>query len=53
MMTLHAKVGALSDALAEIIVGQKKLIERLLLALFADGHLLVEGAPGLAKTANP
>lgn len=32
------------------IVGQPTLIERLLIALIADGHLLVEGAPGLAKT---
>ncbi len=32
------------------IVGQDALIERLLIALLADGHLLVEGAPGLAKT---
>lgn len=32
------------------IVGQPELIEKLLIALIADGHLLVEGAPGLAKT---
>ena len=32
------------------IIGQETLIERLLIALLADGHLLVEGAPGLAKT---
>jgi MoxR-like ATPase len=32
------------------IVGQEALVERLLIALLADGHLLVEGAPGLAKT---
>ncbi len=32
------------------IIGQKVLVERLLIALLADGHLLVEGAPGLAKT---
>ena len=32
------------------IIGQQKLINRLLIALLADGHLLVEGAPGLAKT---
>ena len=32
------------------IVGQEGLIERLLVAILADGHLLVEGAPGLAKT---
>jgi len=35
---------------AEKIVGQQALIERLLIAILADGHLLVEGAPGLAKT---
>lgn len=32
------------------VVGQQHLIQRLLIALLADGHLLVEGAPGLAKT---
>jgi MoxR-like ATPase len=32
------------------IIGQEKLVERLLVGLLADGHLLVEGAPGLAKT---
>ena len=32
------------------ILGQTELVERLLIALLADGHLLVEGAPGLAKT---
>jgi len=36
--------------LDEQVVGQAHLIERLLIALLADGHLLVEGAPGLAKT---
>jgi MoxR-like ATPase len=32
------------------VLGQPKLVERLLISLLADGHLLVEGAPGLAKT---
>ena len=36
--------------LRESIIGQEKLVDRLLIALLADGHLLVEGAPGLAKT---
>ncbi|RRJ84851.1 AAA family ATPase [Aestuariirhabdus litorea] len=36
--------------LSEIILGQQHLVNRLLIALLADGHLLVEGAPGLAKT---
>ena len=36
--------------LSQQIIGQEKLVNRLLIALLADGHLLVEGAPGLAKT---
>ncbi len=40
----------LQQRLGERIVGQPMLVERLLVALLADGHLLVEGAPGLAKT---
>jgi len=40
----------LNAALSEQIIGQQNLLERLLIALLADGHLLVEGAPGLAKT---
>lgn len=41
---------SLRNWLNETIVGQPHLIDRLLIALLADGHLLVEGAPGLAKT---
>ena len=44
---------AIHDLLAyanTYVIGQDKLIERMLIALLADGHLLVEGAPGLAKT---
>ena len=40
----------LKQALSAAIIGQHGLIERLLIAILADGHLLVEGAPGLAKT---
>ncbi len=40
----------LSTYLNSRILGQKNLVSRLLIALLADGHLLVEGAPGLAKT---
>ena len=40
----------LRDALRIRIIGQEALVDRLLIALLADGHLLVEGAPGLAKT---
>nr|WP_181168213.1 MoxR family ATPase [Luteimonas lumbrici] len=48
---LHDAFRALRDSLAAEIVGQQALVERLLVALLADGHLLVEGAPGLAKTS--
>ncbi len=47
---LQQEILNLKQALATKIIGQRKLIERLLIAILADGHLLVEGAPGLAKT---
>ncbi len=43
----------IQDLLAEIrqvIVGQERLVQRLLIGLLADGHILIEGVPGLAKT---
>lgn len=43
-------VRLLRNWLSSQIVGQEHLVQRLLIALLADGHLLVEGAPGLAKT---
>ncbi|WP_312768157.1 AAA family ATPase [Pseudoxanthomonas mexicana] len=48
--SLHEAFTRLRDDLSQTIVGQAALVERLLIALLADGHLLVEGAPGLAKT---
>ncbi len=41
---------ALKNHIAEEIIGQDVLVERMLIGLLADGHILVEGAPGLAKT---
>ena len=38
--------------LSKVIVGQKAVIEELLIALFAGGHCLITGAPGLAKTTQ-
>lgn len=49
-MALQDTFGDLKTQLAKRIIGQEKLVDRLLIALLADGHLLVEGAPGLAKT---
>ncbi|MDF1580763.1 MAG: MoxR family ATPase [Desulfuromonadales bacterium] len=49
-MSTQEIIRHLKDYISTQIIGQDKLIERLLIALLADGHLLVEGAPGLAKT---
>jgi MoxR-like ATPase len=46
----RADIQALEDWLSQQIIGQSHLVQRLIIALLADGHLLVEGAPGLAKT---
>ncbi|MCH9697257.1 MAG: MoxR family ATPase [Gammaproteobacteria bacterium] len=43
-------ITSLKHYVNKLVIGQDKLIERMLIALLADGHLLVEGAPGLAKT---
>lgn len=40
----------LQDEIRKVIVGQEHMVERLLVALLADGHVLLEGVPGLAKT---
>ena len=45
-----ARFHRLRTCMTERVLGQPRLVERLLIALLADGHLLVEGAPGLAKT---
>ncbi|HSR50465.1 MAG TPA: MoxR family ATPase [Acidobacteriota bacterium] len=45
-----AFVGRLTDEIARVIVGQDYMVERLLIGLLANGHVLMEGVPGLAKT---
>jgi MoxR-like ATPase len=48
---VHAqRLNRLRDEVATVIVGQRYMIDRLLMALIADGHILIEGIPGLAKT---
>jgi MoxR-like ATPase len=46
----NTELKALEAWLSGQIIGQQHLVQRLIIALLADGHLLVEGAPGLAKT---
>ena len=43
-------VDLLSLEMGKVIIGQKQLVENLLIGLLADGHILLEGVPGLAKT---
>src|SRR5439155_21528681 len=43
-------VSALRSEIGRVIVGQTLLIDRLLTGLFCNGHILIEGVPGLAKT---
>lgn len=47
-----AFVDRLTGEIARVIVGQKYLVDRLLIGLLADGHILIEGVPGLAKTLS-
>jgi MoxR-like ATPase len=46
------RFGEVMGEVRQVIVGQNNLLERLLIALLADGHILLEGVPGLAKTLS-
>jgi len=48
--TARAAFTELGEVANQLIIGQQRLMERLIMALLCNGHLLVEGAPGLAKT---
>lgn len=50
LQELQTNMNLIKSELAKVIVGQKKLIDLLLTALLAEGHVLLEGAPGVAKT---
>lgn len=47
---LNEKINLLRKQMARVIVGQKEVVDLLLTALLADGHVLIEGVPGVAKT---
>lgn len=47
---LNEKINLLREQMAHVIVGQKEVVDLLLTALLADGHVLIEGVPGVAKT---
>jgi MoxR-like ATPase len=43
------KIAAVIQEMKKVIVGQDKMVNRLLIGLFTNGHILLEGVPGLAK----
>ena len=45
-------IDLLSMELGKVIVGQKEMVDRLLVALLSDGHILLEGVPGLKNTCD-
>ena len=47
---LQSSVDTLKQEIGKVIVGQERMIELLLAAILADGHVLIEGVPGVAKT---
>ncbi|POY39395.1 magnesium chelatase [Solitalea longa] len=47
---LNKSISQIKEELAKVIVGQQSFIELLITAIFADGHVLIEGVPGVAKT---
>ncbi|NQU24041.1 MAG: AAA family ATPase, partial [Candidatus Nealsonbacteria bacterium] len=50
VQTLNEAYRAITEQVARVIVGQQQVIEELLIAMFARGHCLLIGVPGLAKT---
>ena len=48
--TEHELLSRLREAMGQVIIGQRQLVDRLLIALLCNNHVLIEGVPGLAKT---
>lgn len=48
--TLQEKVALVKKEVEKVVVGQQYMVDRLLIGLFTNGHILLEGVPGLAKT---
>lgn len=48
--TLHEKIALAKKEVEKVVVGQQYMVDRLLIGLFTNGHILLEGVPGLAKT---
>ena len=49
---MQTKIKTIKSEIAKAVIGQEKMIDGLLIGLFCEGHILVEGVPGLAKTTT-
>ena len=49
---LSERVDAIREEMAKVIVGQEKMVELMIVAMLAEGHVLLEGVPGIAKTLS-
>ncbi len=49
---MNSKIQEIKKEVAKVVVGQERMIDSLLIALLCEGHILIEGVPGLAKTTT-
>ncbi|MBE0499468.1 MAG: MoxR family ATPase [Campylobacterales bacterium] len=49
---MNEKINAIREEMAKVVIGQEKMIDGLLIGLLCEGHILIEGIPGLAKTTT-
>lgn len=49
---MNSKIQEIKKEVSKVVVGQEKMIDSLLIALLCEGHILIEGVPGLAKTTT-
>lgn len=49
LTSLSSKLGNIKSEISKVIVGQEKVIDLIMVAMLANGHVLLEGVPGVAK----
>ncbi len=47
---IQQKIDLVKKEIGRVVIGQKQLIDLMIVALLSDGHVLIEGVPGIAKT---
>lgn len=50
MDAIHTSISELKNTINQVLIGQEKVVEQILISLLSNGHVLVEGVPGLGKT---